>query len=220
MHKIPGLLSGLALLAVLPGCPDTTGYYADYQARYEIINPSSSSGAGGACSAGPPAVGEVDGPYLFVLATSLYPPTPIVFEADMITSEGADGFEFTMTLQPLASGPSGPNDRVTPIGDPFSLEGPYPVAADGSFTAELPLLNVPGPANPISGNPIAAAVTLTGTFCAPGEFVCGVANGVTVEPPDIDIDGSTFTIERLDAPGPPYPEPPQIDCAGALAQPI
>ncbi len=29
-----------------------------------------------------------------------------------------------MDLQPLASAPSGPNDRETPVGDPFNIGGP------------------------------------------------------------------------------------------------
>lgn len=214
MHRITGPLAALTLLAVLPGCPDTQGYYDDFRARYEVINPASSSGQGGACAAGPPAVGEADGPYVFALATVLFPPTPILFEGTMTTTEQDGNLAWTMVLQPLDR-----LDRETPIGPTIDLAGPYPVAADGTFTAELPLLDVPGDANPISGNPIQAAATLTGTMCATDEFFCGDATGETVQPPGIDINGSTWTIDPLPQAGPPYPEPPKINCAGDLAQP-
>jgi len=213
MPKISGPLTAITLLAILPDCPDTQGYYDDFRERYEVINPASSSGQGGACTAGPPAVGDADGPYLFALATVLYPPTPILFEGTMVTSEGADGFEWTMTLQPLDR-----LDRETPVGPLIDLGGPYPVADDGTFTAELPMLDVPGEANPISGNPIQAAITISGEMCAPAEFICGTAEGETVQPPGISVDGSTFTIERLPQAGPPYPDPPKINCDGDLAQ--
>ncbi|MBW2457844.1 MAG: hypothetical protein JRI68_25285 [Deltaproteobacteria bacterium] len=149
------------------------------------------------------------------LATVLFPPTPIVFEAELTTSAGATGLELTLDLQPLAS-----SDRETPVGSPFGIGGPYPVAADGSFTLTPPTLVVPGEANPISGNVIEVEVTLTGTLLAPADFICGDVAGVTTQPPGISIDGSTFTLERIASPGPPYPEPPRINCAGDLAQPL
>jgi len=201
--------------AALLGCPDTEGEYQAFQERYNAIHPSSSSGTGGGCAA-IPAAGEADGHFLFALAAVLYPPTPLLFETELVTTDGPNGLELTMNDQPLSG-----SDRVTPVGEPFNIGGPYPVAADGSFVAELPPLFVSGEANTITpGADIVANVTLKGTLCAPADFICGTVDGVTTEPPNIDLNGSTFTMERLDSAGPPYPEPPKIDCAGTLAQPI
>ncbi|MBW2453760.1 MAG: hypothetical protein JRI68_04590 [Deltaproteobacteria bacterium] len=213
MPKFTGPLAALTLLAVLPGCPDTQGFYDDFAARYEVINPSSSSGQ--TCTDGPPAVGEADGPYLFALSTVLFPPTPILFEGTLTTTEQDGNLAWTMVLQPLDR-----SDRETPVGATIDLAGPYPVAADGTFTAALPLLFVEGAANPLTGNDIEAAATLTGTMCATDEFFCGDAMGETVQPPGISIDGTTWTLDPLPQAGPPYPEPPKINCAGDLANPL
>ncbi len=212
------LVAVLLVAASLGGCTTTVEYHDD--------DDDGSGGTGGTGGTGGspvgvvPAPGEADGSFFLALALVLYPPTPIVFEATLLTSEGPAGLELTMDLQPLANGPSGPNDRETPVGNPLSLGGPYSVAGDGTFTLAPPTLDLPGEANPISGNPMAVDITLTGQILTPASFICGDVDGVTVEPPGINISGSTFAMERIASPGPPYPEPPTINCAGDLAQPL
>jgi hypothetical protein len=53
---------------------------------------------------------------------------------------------------------------------------------------------------------------LTGRICL-GELSCGDVTGVTIEPPGIMLDGSTWTLEAFPMPG-VFPDPVKINCAG------
>ncbi len=109
-------------------------------------------------------------------------------------------------------------DRKTPVGNPIDL-GPFPVKADTSFDADFPPLDVVGAANPISGSDITADAEILGKMCAPANFVCGDLKGLVTKPAEIDLTGSTFAMERLDAPG-AFPAQPKINCKGDLAKPL
>ena len=76
---------------------------------------------------------------------------------------------------------------------------------------------VPGQADPVTGNDLTAEIELTGTTCD-ASFSCGDANGITIDPSGISLDGSTWTLQRLSAPA-SYPDPATIDCSGNVAGP-
>lgn len=202
-------------LALLPGCPDTEGKFNDFQDRYEVIHPTTSSastsGSGGGCAA--PAAGELDGPYVFALSASLDPPNPVLFDAQITSADGATGLELSFVLQALDA-----KDRMTKVGESFPL-GPFVVAADGTFEADFPPLAVVGTANPISGSDLEADVSLSGTVCGASGVLCGALNGNVTKPTDIALDGSSFAFEPLDAPG-SYPAQPTLNCNGDLAKPL
>jgi hypothetical protein len=66
---------------------------------------------------------------------------------------------------------------------------------------------------------IAADVTLVGALCGNAGLFCGTVEGNVSAPIALDLTGSTFTLSRVDE-GAPLPEPPPIDCAGNLADPL
>ncbi|MCC6523610.1 MAG: hypothetical protein IT373_13215 [Polyangiaceae bacterium] len=181
------------------------------------MNPTTTStGSGGGCNDVPTA-GEVDGEFFFALSAFLNPQKPVVFDSTLTTTQGANGLEYSLDLQPLAA-----SDRTTPVGSVIHV-GPLPVDADGTFDSALPELTVPGAANPITvGSDIVATITLHGELCGTADFICGPVTGNTTKPLPLNLasnPGSNFTMERVTTPG-TYPEPPQINCAGALANPL
>lgn len=200
-------LSALALF----GCPNAEGEFDNFQDRYETVHPDMTSGAGGgsACASVPKA-GEIDGDFVFALAASLDPKSPVLFDAKLTTKDGASGLELSMTLQALDT-----CDRATKVGEVFEL-GPFAVAADGSFDAQFPPLEVTGLANPFSENPITAEASITGTLCAPADFICGDLAGNVTKPSNISLAKSTFTIERLAMAG-TYPTTFKVNCGGTAA---
>jgi hypothetical protein len=205
--KLIVALSALGILVGLTGCPDTEGEFNNFIERYESNKgeATSSTGSGGAsaCQA-PMMAGDMDGDYQFTLSAALSPKKPILFAATIATSDGPNGLQFTLGLQPLDAA-----DRATKVGTAIEV-GPFDVAADGSFSAKLPPLDVIGSANAISGSDLAAEVTLDGNLC--GDFSCGSVSGEVTKPAIIDLVGSTFTIDKLDAAG-MYNEPVLINCA-------
>jgi hypothetical protein len=139
------------------------------------------------------------------LSTELSPQQPVVF----LQSVTANAAGLAISLQPLAAA-----DRTTPVGAPIVAS--FPVAADGSFILDIPGGIIPGEANPITGTQAVADLHLEGTAC-PASF-CGTVTGHLYQPIDYDLTSSTFRAERVM--GMPYPEPPPIDCAGSLADPL
>ena len=212
MTARPSLVCCAAFSALaLFGCPNAEAEFGEFQDRYEAIHPDMTGGAGGgsACAAIPKA-GELDGYFIFALAASLDPKSPVLFDAQLTTKDGASGLELSMKLQALDT-----CDRMTKVGETFAL-GPFAVAADGSFEAKFPPLEVTGLANPFSENPITAETTITGTLCSPADFICGDLAGNVTKPSNISLAKSTFTIERLAMPG-VYPAILKVNCAGTTA---
>ncbi|WP_437588410.1 hypothetical protein [Sorangium sp. So ce1000] len=223
--------AALPFAALLIGCADPEGRYDDFEARDTTIREHQASGgdggggsdgtggAGGGDAGGGgggdaclPEAGAVDGDFLFSLSAYLNPRAPILFVTSLTTEASDDGLSFSLTFQPLKAA-----DRRTPTGDPFDV-GPFELSADGTFTAELPTLVVPGDANPISGSELEATITLSGALCAPADFVCGDITGTAARPVSLDLRGSTFTMERIADPR-SYPAP-VINCDKDPARPL
>ncbi|WP_437810854.1 hypothetical protein [Sorangium sp. So ce1078] len=154
----------------------------------------------------------MDGDFFFNLSAYLLPQSPIVFVASLTTEASDGGLSFSVTFQPLEAA-----DRRTPTGAPVDV-GPYEVSADGTFSADLPTIIVPGNANPISGSELEATITLTGTLCAPADFVCGEVTGTTTRPVPLNLEGSTFAMERITDPS-SYPAA-VINCKKDPARPL
>jgi hypothetical protein len=168
-----------------------------------------SGGAGGlACVA--PGPGELSGSFFLAASAAIAPTKPIVFLAQIT---GPSGTSVGLSLQPLASA-----DRATPIGAPVAgLQAN--VAANGAMTGGPYLLFVPGEANPITGIDLEMEVSLSGEFCGASNFYCGNITGSVKKPIALDLEGSTFTLERVTDPS-TYPEPPYINCQLTPADPV
>ncbi len=208
-RKFFGVLAAVGLLPVISGCPATEAEFNNFIDNYQSINASSSGSGGGggaqACAA-VPAAGEADGDFLFALSAKLNPKKPVLFDTDLTTQDGPNGLQFSLLLQPLDA-----KDRTSPVGASTTV-GPFDVNADGSFTAVFPPLSVDGAANGLTGSDLVAEATIIGQLCAPADFICGDITGWVTSPSMLPLDGSTFTMERLSAPG-TFPEPPKINCA-------
>jgi hypothetical protein len=204
------MLIALATTSAFGGC-------ADPQARLEAFNERCEGSeacqfvetdSGAACD--PPEPGALAGEFYFVLG-ALAAELPIVFLADVETGAGENGgTTLQMRLQPLAA-----VDRKTPVCGPVDLP-PIQISAEGQVEAPLPLLRVPGRANPISGRDIAAEPTLIASFCGVQDSYCGAVSGFLREPFDYDLTGSSFTMYRADE---PLPEPLVVSCDGKIANP-
>ena len=75
-------------------------------------------------------------------------------------------------------------------------------------------VSMDGKANPISGSLLETQLILrgqAGSLCKGSDFACGTAEGIASKPiKDLNLAGSTFTMQLLAAPG-DYP-PPLLNC--------
>jgi hypothetical protein len=169
---------------------------------------------GGMCGVGVVNAGEIGGAYFYSLSLKIRPLKPIVFLANLSTTpmpSAPAGYGIAMSIQPLEA-----DDRT--LSGTVSESGPYPVAADGSFTAMLPDEEVPEESDPIAPLLLQAQITLVGDLCEPSSFICGEVAGTVTKPITIpDLSGSTFTMQKIADPT-NYPAP-LLDCARTPAGP-
>jgi hypothetical protein len=79
-------------------------------------------------------------------------------------------------------------------------------------------LSIPGAANPISGNELVIGqLVFASEQTEPS--ICGSATGSITQPAMISLEGSTFTLIPVTDLA-RAPEPPPINCAGDLADPL
>lgn len=139
------------------------------------------------------------GRYLLALSTSLSPTKPLLFTLDAEVSD--DLTTIDLTFQPLTT--DGDEEPRTAIGDAFSVDA-LPYATDGTFSADLGEVTVPGRANPITGSDIVATVQLIASTHAgdsgTGGVVCGQVTGMVSVPLALDLAGSTFGAVLTDEP--------------------
>jgi hypothetical protein len=210
------LTASLATLGVAAGCADPQGSLDDFTERdcASKEQPFDQTGCAKIISAGgcePPAPGEADGRYLFVISASLLPSKPVLFQADITTTAATNGIDVTMVLDGISK-----EDRQTPLGDPNEFPSFF-VDADGQFSTDETEFNLPGEANAVTGNDALVSLTLQGRFCKE-DLSCGALNGVTIMPAGVMLDGSTFTIMKAPE-GEPFPDP-LLDCEGTPAGPL
>lgn len=114
-----------------------------------------------------------------------------------------------MSLQPLAAA-----DRRTPVGS--AIVATFQLGDGGVFEVDFPGARIPAEANAITSTEAVADLHLEGT-ADPASF-CGGATGQISKPIEYDLQISTFRAERVV--GTLFPEPPPINCSGALADPL
>jgi hypothetical protein len=89
--------------------------------------------------------------------------------------------------------------RTRLVGDPVVTE-PLALRTDGFFRTDSLVLDVPGEANcALPDTALAVQVTLEGgQICDDTRFACGLVNGVVLGL-GVDLDGSTFTLQRVES---------------------
>lgn len=202
----------LCLVLLLSGCPSPEAEFDAYRERWGKLHPGAGSTSGGPSECTVPKAGEMDGDFFMTLTVQQSPTTPAPFLAKLTTQDAGGSLEFSLDIQPLDA-----DDRTTPVGQPIRV-GPFPVGPDGKFDADFGTIVIPGESNPAGAFALTADATFHGFLCA-GDNFCGDVTGQLTDPVNFPLDGTTtFYCERVTMPG-VYPEPPKINCAGALAGP-
>jgi hypothetical protein len=176
---------------LLGGCVDPEGRYEGFIERTAQIRTRDSG------MVEPTDRFDWSGRYLLALSTTLSPDAPLLFAVDAAVSSDLTSIE--LELQPLTHDDD--DEPRMAIGDSFSLRD-VAYDEDGSFSADLGDVSVPGRANPITGSDIVANVQLSArTRMAAGELpdvFCGEVAGMVVEPIALDLAGSSFGAVRTE----------------------
>lgn len=201
------LILVLCSILLCTGCVDTESKFNDF-ARRVGTKEGGTVGDASTCTVAP---NSVHGQYLLAISVVIAPTKPIVALTDLTTPPLNGGAGLSLDAQPLLA-----SDRQTPTGPKIAL-GPFPIDSQGGFVANIPGLQVTGLANPVTGGDITADVVLTGNLCGDGRFFCGTVTGQVQKPTVLNLQGSTFTLTRVDVDAGAFPTRPAIDCAGDLA---
>jgi hypothetical protein len=164
---------------------------------------------GAACDAATPD--DLTGHWLFGFS-AIVPTKPILFFADVTASAVGGQLEWQWTLVPLDA-----KTRTPVPGAPPVEVAATPIPPDGKWSADLPPMDVPGAANFISGSDLTADVALSGEICGSRNFLCGDMSGQLIKPFPADLEGSTWTLQKLQAPG-SVPAEIYVDCACTKAE--
>ncbi len=158
-------------------------------------------GGGGSGGSGGGTLGSLSGDHFFALAPVQSAAKPAPFIATFVDG----GSTFSVSLQPLDA-----DDRVTPVGTPIA-QGPFDAMSSSVVFASF---TIPGETNPFTESALTFGdLTLS---VETGSIVCGTVAGSVTMPVMLDISGSTFTIVPMVS----HTEPPPVNCAGALADPL
>jgi len=166
-----------------------------------------------------PEPAEVEGVFLFTISLAFAVEKPVLYRLETTAELVDDALLVTQRATPLDK-----TDGETPVGDAFEVT--FPVAEDGTFTAELPETVTPAAANPITGGDVTTRLVLTGSMCstrrpeAPEggvDALCGTLTADISRPVRLSTTG-TFTSQRHH-PGTPWPSP-ILDCAELPPRPM
>lgn len=122
--------------------------------------------------------------YLLALSTPLDPALPLQFFAEIVVDDAT----LSITLQPLSLDQGSTTAPRQPVGAELVPAIDFMTPA---FSAQLDDVPLPGEANPVSGEDIAASITLIGSLAGAGT-PCGQAEGMTTEPEPTSLAGSTW----------------------------
>lgn len=176
----------LGAVATLAACPDPGGTFDKFRDR--VIDGSTTDLPSGMLE-------DISGDFLMGFAVIISPTQPLKFQATNQLTMNTDGTgTLDITLQPL--------DITTsaPVGDAL-VSNDVPVNSAGQFTITLTQANIPGEANPITGNDIVGDFEIVGTIRSV-DLACGLVNGNVTAPTMLPVDGSTFAMVRIPAGGP------------------
>lgn len=178
-------------LAALSGCPDPSGAFDEFGNR--VID----SGMPQAADSGPDAtpleeIPDINGDFLMGMATNLGPSTPLWFRVTHVMTDNGDGTAtLDVTIQPLDF--DDPNHIA--VGDPL-IANDVAINSAGQFTVVLTDAEIPGEANPITGNDLVGDFNIISTIKS-ADRVCGDVTGMVTSPATIDVSGTTFSTIRI-----------------------
>lgn len=140
---------------------------------------------------GAPVLPDITGEHLLAVSIAISPDTPLQYVATIVQTPDGDGALLDVELQPLTLDVGSTTDPRLPFGPPIVIDD-VAVAADGTFSIQIPVLDVAGETNPITGGDATAQnVVLDGTIMA-DDFWCGSMDGDLTAPLMTPLTGSTF----------------------------
>jgi hypothetical protein len=152
---------------------------------------SSSDDASSESTTEPTALPDITGDHLLAVSISLAPDTPLQYIATVVQSPDGDGALLDVSLQPLTLDVGSTTSPRLPFGPAIDIDD-VEVAADGTFEIVIPVLDVAGVTNPITGSDATAMdVVLTGQIVDEA-FWCGTMDGDLTFPIESPLTGSTF----------------------------
>ncbi len=171
---------------------------------------STETGSTGSSSGGDDTTtGVVDtADYLFALSAIVAPDTPFQF----VGTIDADDTTVELSLTPLSLNIGATDLPREPVPPTLAWTGDV---TDGVFTIDVPMQELVGPTNPITGSDIEASIQIVGQF--EGDNLCAAVTGQVTVPANIDLAGSTFSAMPLDLG--PSPEPEELPLPSAIVCP-
>lgn len=146
--------------------------------------------------------------YLFALSAIVAPGTPFQF----VGTIDADDTTVEIALTPLSLDVGAVDVPREPVPPTLVWTGDV---TEGVFSIDLPMLELLGPTNPITGSDIEASIQIIGQF--EGDNLCAAVTGQVTSPANIDLAGSTFSAMPLDLG--PSPEPEELPLPSAIVCP-
>lgn len=233
---IPAALVIVGIAASVSGaaCLQPEDSFKDFEKRYDDIDEASDPSSSSSVSTGviegciPPMAGSAaEGSYIFALSAQLSNTKPIFLRADVTFSadEAAPSISMSLTALRTPYREAADNEnipRFAPI-EPALKVGPFPLDAEGQFTAEFPELTVSGKANPFSPNDLVAVIRLeSGQTCELNEgeeplTICGNVSGDVSKPIPIELKAEKNFYAMLKYDGTNVPAGIPYDCGGTLS---
>ncbi|MEM9460103.1 MAG: hypothetical protein AAGF11_38360 [Myxococcota bacterium] len=152
------------------------------------------TGTEGDTESGGPQPLDIDGIYLVAVSTVVEPSLPLQFLADVDAELDLEGNgTVTVEFQPLSLDQLSTTEPREEVGDAVTINSDVT-----AYAFELPfgMLEVTGEANPITGAPISAEITLSASIASADNW-CGTADGEVFSPLQLPLAGSTFGAMRL-----------------------
>lgn len=144
-----------------------------------------------------PSTADISGQFLLAVSTNIAPDTPLQMVATNTLTTVDGKTTLSTSLQPLSLDQFKVTTPRLPVGDPIAIEM-IPVV-DGAFVIDAGMTTFPGEANPLTGSPILATLTMTGQVVS-ADFYCGTITGDVMEPIQQNLMGSTFAAVRIESP--------------------
>lgn len=157
----------------------------------------SSSGDGSSSTTDPNVLPDISGDHLLAVSIFIQPDTPLQYIATIVQTPDGDGALLDISLQPLTLDVGSTTTPRLPFGAAMDIDD-VEVAPDGTFEIVIPVLDVPGETNPITGSDATAMdVVLTGQIESE-DFWCGTTDGDLTAPIESPLTGSTFAGTRFE----------------------
>lgn len=157
---------------------------------------TSDASTGSESSSGGDPLPDISGDFLMAAATTIEPTLPLQFIATFNFTPAGMGGTVDVDLQRLALNQGSTTDPRTPFGPPLTFVG-VPVAADGTFSLAVGMLDIPSETNPVVAIDAQAAMVVIDGTVLDADTVCGTMDGNVVFPIMTPLVGTTFAAIRV-----------------------